>query len=966
MARRVTVLKPEVISVSQATPSSAFLRALDELGHGVVLLERERIVDANQAFCELLGYDRDGLTRMPSALELVPPSERPRALALLRRYLAGEDVGRRFAVPVTTSSGNRVDLDIAVKSVGGTRRKPRLLVLANDVTERSDYRERLQYQTRLLEAIAETSLDGILVVAGDDRIVYFNRRFVDMWAIPDAVMRRRSDDAALSAVRDMLVDPQAFLDRVSYLYDHPEKESNDELKLRDGRVLERFSAPVLDSAGEAHGRVWFFRDVSEVRSGQSASEILALSGDLFAAPLDVEGTLGQLANLVVPRMADWAAVDVLDEARTFRRVGVAHVDPDGAELLRELHRRYPLRANEGRLRGRVVATREPMALYRLDSTELRSLARDDRHYRMLRRLGVKSAMWIPLIVRGEAIGVLSAGFGAGDRRHSPADLKVLSELARRAALAIDNALLYRAVERAETRQAALAALGQQALGGAPLDQLMQSAADSLATVMGVPFVEVLQMTAGRRELLLVAGVGWRDGLVGRATVKAGRGSQAGYTLAKVGPIVLDDLATEQRFDPPPLLTEHAVVSGLTVVIGSAGRPYGVLGAHTDERRTFADDDVNFLQAVANVLAAAIDRQADEDRLNSLAIAEQARAAQLRSVIESIGDGVVVCDARGTVLLSNPAAESLWGGRLPDRISGIFSGFEWPSARTEGDLLAGEGIELRLAGDGNGDRLERWIELSSFPVRSDQPDLSAEGGTILLLRDVTVARNARTVREAFLGVLSHELRTPVTTIYGGTDVLARRSAALSDESRQELYADIRGEADRLYRLVENLLVMSRVERQGLQVDTEPVLLQRLVPRVAAAESSRWPNADWVTSLPPGLPPVAAEETYIEQVMRNLLGNAAKYGGDGEVRVTAHDKGDTVAVTVSDSGPGIPENEIESIFELFYRSPSVLRQASGAGIGLFVSRQLVNAMGGRMWACNRAQGGAEFGFELPVFS
>jgi signal transduction histidine kinase len=137
-------------------------------------------------------------------------------------------------------------------------------------------------------------------------------------------------------------------------------------------------------------------------------------------------------------------------------------------------------------------------------------------------------------------------------------------------------------------------------------------------------------------------------------------------------------------------------------------------------------------------------------------------------------------------------------------------------------------------------------------------------------------------------------------------------------------------------------------------------------VAAAESSRWPSADWVTSLPPGLPPVAAEETYIEQVMRNLLGNAAKYGGDGEVRVTAHDKGDTVAVTVSDSGPGIPENEIESIFELFYRSPSVLRQASGAGIGLFVSRQLVNAMGGRMWACNRAQGGAEFGFELPVFS
>jgi len=123
---------------------------------------------------------------------------------------------------------------------------------------------------------------------------------------------------------------------------------------------------------------------------------------------------------------------------------------------------------------------------------------------------------------------------------------------------------------------------------------------------------------------------------------------------------------------------------------------------------------------------------------------------------------------------------------------------------------------------------------------------------------------------------------------------------------------------------------------------------------------------VTKVPPGLPPVAAEETYIEQVLRNLLGNAAKYGGDGEVTVTARDKGDSVSVTVRDAGQGLAEEEIESLFDLFYRSPSVLRQASGAGIGLFVSRQLVNAMGGRMWACNNPHGGAEFGFEIPVFA
>jgi len=222
-----------------------------------------------------------------------------------------------------------------------------------------------------------------------------------------------------------------------------------------------------------------------------------------------------------------------------------------------------------------------------------------------------------------------------------------------------------------------------------------------------------------------------------------------------------------------------------------------------------------------------------------------------------------------------------------------------------------------------------------------------------------------VREAFLGVLSHELRTPVTTIYGGSAVLTRQHAQIDESKRQEVLEDIRNEADRLYRLVENLLVLSRVERQGLQIETEPVLLQRLVPRVAESESARWPDAQWINKLPAGLPSVDAEETYVEQVLRNLLGNAAKYGGSGPVTVSAVDQGDTVRVSVADTGPGFPQEEADAIFELFYRSPTVVRRASGAGIGLFVSRQLVEAMGGRLWARNHPEGGSEFCFELPVF-
>lgn len=704
-------------------------------------------------------------------------------------------------------------------------------------------------------------------------------------------------------------------------------------------------------------------DRADARRVKTASDLLAMSGELFSSPLDVDRTLSQLADLVVPDMADWAAVDVIDENNTFRRVGVAHVHERGEQVLRELHERYPLRRNEGKLRGRVLETLEPIVLYDVDDDELGTLARDDRHHAMLREVGLRSAMWMPLSVRDRVLGVLSVGFADGARRYTPTDLTVVRELARRAALALDNALLYRAVQRTETRQAALAMLGQEALGGLPYVELAQNAAEAIARVMEVPFVEVLELQSDRRELLLVAGVGWEEGSIGRATVKAGHGSQGGYTLTTVGPVVVEDLRTETRFTPPPLLADHGVVSGITVVIGGPVRPIGVLGTHTPVQRIFAEDDVNFLQAVANVLAAARERQNDDQRLTALASAEQARAAQLKSVIESIGDAVIVFDGLGAVVLSNPAADALLRGHLARGLASVMRAFDWPADVAASDVAVGESVELRLADVSTG---ERWIEVSAFPVLS-AADSAGASGTILVLRDVTAARHARAVREAFLGVLSHELRTPVTTIYGSSEILSRKSsAALPDERRREVYDDIRSEADRLYRLVENLLVLSRVERQGLIIDTEPVLLQRLIPRVVESESGRWPDASWRTELPANLPPVAAEETYIEQVLRNLLGNAAKYGGSGPVTISASDSDGKVTVHVADAGPGFPPDEVERLFELFYRSPTVVRRAAGAGIGLFVSRELVNAMGGRIAARNRPEGGSEFAFEIPVFA
>jgi PAS domain S-box-containing protein len=227
------------------------------------------------------------------------------------------------------------------------------------------------------------------------------------------------------------------------------------------------------------------------------------------------------------------------------------------------------------------------------------------------------------------------------------------------------------------------------------------------------------------------------------------------------------------------------------------------------------------------------------------------------------------------------------------------------------------------------------------------------------------RRAGEYREAFIDVISHELRTPITTIMGLAEILARPGRDDEPRARAALLEDIRAESERLHRLVEDLLVLSRVERGRLDIESEPLQLGRLLQQVVAAEAMERPSIVIELDVEPDLPIVASEATYVGQILRNLLGNAAKYSPPGtRVVVSAREERSAVAVRVSDEGPGIPDEVAQRAFELFYRDPAVEGVVAGSGIGLFVCASLVHAMGGEIWARRRSEGGAEFGFLLRV--
>lgn len=176
---------------------------------------------------------------------------------------------------------------------------------------------------------------------------------------------------------------------------------------------------------------------------------------------------------------------------------------------------------------------------------------------------------------------------------------------------------YELLARAR-QQELVARLGSESLTESDLSAFLNKAAQRVAQELGVELVKVLELLPGDREFFLRAGTGWSPGLVGKAHVPADLQSQAGYTLSNGTPVIVDDLRVETRFTGPPLLHDHGVVSGLSVIIyGRDGRPLGVIGAHTTKRRRFGERDVSFLGSVANVIAAVIEQRLSDSRQNLL-------------------------------------------------------------------------------------------------------------------------------------------------------------------------------------------------------------------------------------------------------------------------------------------------------------------------------------------------------------
>jgi signal transduction histidine kinase len=683
---------------------------------------------------------------------------------------------------------------------------------------------------------------------------------------------------------------------------------------------------------------------------------LAEAGHVLNESLDYDTTLATLADLVVPRLADWCIVDLAEEDGSMRRVAVRAADPRKQKLLDILHGEYPPVVGSGQPASRALATGHTVHFPEFTPESLRDTTVDERHLELMEQLDPRSTIAVPLTVHGRVLGALTFAWSESGRHYDESDTALAEELGRRAAMAIENARLYRSELEVQRRIAFVVEASDVLASSLDYDETLNSLARLAVPRLGDWCVIYIVGPGGAIERKAVEHAGGRQDII-RAILEAHPirpDADAGVpAVIRTGRSELmthaSPLSTAADVEAPTelaaALEEVAVHSTMCVPLIARRRTLGaILFVSAESRRLFGESDLRLAEELAARAAVAVD--------NSRLFNEAEQRAEAAEALDAIADGVFLVDGGGTVRIWNAAAETITGIEVADargrKASALFDGWEEIAAVAGG---AARTVPVTIEGR------ELWLSISGVP---------SSDGTAYAFRDVTEDRRLDRLKSDFVATVSHELRTPLAAVYGAALTLAERDFTGRESLQRDLVVQIADQAARLSAIVEDILFVGRLESGGLRL--EPAVVDAVEIARAAVDAARLrasEGAEVELRAAGELPPIETDAGRLRQVLDNLLDNAIKYspgGGTIELRVDGDDRWTRFAV--ADHGVGIPVSELTRIFEKFYRlDPHQTHGVNGTGLGLYVCRELVERMDGRISVASAPGYGSTFLVELP---
>jgi PAS domain S-box-containing protein len=661
--------------------------------------------------------------------------------------------------------------------------------------------------------------------------------------------------------------------------------NHEEMTVRylDGRhlVIEANAAPIFDEQGKITSAIVLIQDITErkqaeaereqllvqeklireaAEAAEQRAEFLAAASKTLASSLDYEYTLRSVAQAVVPTLADWCAIDILKDDGTLERLATAHVDPAKVQWGLELHRRYPPDLNAPRGIAQVLRTGQSEYYPTISDDQIVAAARDEEHLKFLREIGFSSLMLVPLNARGRTLGIIS--FVATESRYSYSleDLSLAEELARRAAIALDNARLYRDAQQAQqTAERAAERTSRLQRVTAALSELLTP--EQVAEVIVEQSMAILEATAAlvvlvsnnRTELEIVKSVGYQADLVEAwRRFSINTNVPLAEAIRTGEPVWIETIL--DRITRYPHLAEiynrYEFNAWITLPLVVEGKSIGGMLLSFTEFRLLNQEDRDFILALTQQCAQAIVR------------------AQLYEAERQ--------------------------------------------ARAE-------------------------------------------------------AEQANRIKDEFLAVLSHELRSPLNPILGWSRLLQTRPFDQAETKRA--LETIERNAKLQTQLIDDLLDVSRILRGKLVLDGCPTNLVNVInaafETVRLSAETKDIAIQKVVEGEVGL--TLGDAGRLQQVVWNLLSNAVKFtpeGGQIEIRLEQIDN--QAQIQVIDTGKGIAPEFLPHVFEYFRQEDgATTRRFGGLGLGLAIVRHLVELHGGTVQAASLGEGkGSTFTVRLPL--
>ena len=718
----------------------------------------------------------------------------------------------------------------------------------------------------------------------------------------------------------------------------------------DDRIVNLKAAPIRDETSRIIGSVVLSRDVTEERQNaereswrRRRAECLANLGLELVAMQPSFDNLDDTAVRVAHAVAGMVRIYLYHGAE-LDLVGYGAGDP-GHEALRHYYATHPYRPGEG-LPGTVFHIGRPLLFYEVRGDALIDFARDDEEREIKRSLHEQSLIACPIESYGERIGALILSQSDPRRNFDAEDLEFAQSVAERIGAASHIHRLtriaqdgHRAAEELARREVDARVRFEAVLETAPIgiavisaDELRFELANARFTDFAARFGKLPPddpRPIGLRVAEVIPGF--------EQTLKQ---------VAESGETRIDE-AWPVADDPPTWINR--------IISAVRGRFTGIT------------------QSITILIQDVTDQVRAKREIEDLAKMMAERSARLDSILGSMTDGLWVYDATGEVVDVNQAALTMFGlGSRREAIeNGSFSRFhlrypdgrvvprdDFPYARA----LAGQTVpDYLVIGRHAISGKDLDLSIAAAPIESN-----GIVGAVLVIRDITALQELDRKKDEFLSVASHELRTPLTTIKGYTQLLAQTVNDLPPDERATYINAVLGEIERMMGLISELLDVSRIETNRLQIHPQPIKWADFIDGRASAFRVQYPSRTIRFNASDATLVVFADPDRMRQVVDNLISNAIKYSPEGtniDVEIILDEA--WMATSVIDEGIGIPRDEIPQLFERFHRARNVSsRYYGGLGLGLYIARAIVEAHRGAITVESEEGKGSRFTVKLPL--